>query len=54
MSDAVIFELDLQNPTTLQSLIRCKNMQNGDDISKYLPTTVYARMKQCKLFYMLF
>ncbi|KHN82174.1 Metalloprotease TIKI -like protein [Toxocara canis] len=44
-ANSIVFELDLHNPSTVETLMQCKNMPNGDDVSHYLPAKLYARLK---------
>uniref|UniRef100_A0A915C821 Metalloprotease TIKI homolog n=1 Tax=Parascaris univalens TaxID=6257 RepID=A0A915C821_PARUN len=44
-ANSIVFELDLHNPSTIETLVKCKNMPTGDDVSCYLPAKLYARLK---------
>ncbi|VDK41733.1 unnamed protein product [Anisakis simplex] len=44
-ANSIVFELDLHNVSTVETLMECKNMPNGFDVSQYLPTKLYARLK---------
>ncbi|KAH7713934.1 Protein C05G5.5 a [Aphelenchoides avenae] len=44
-ADSVVFELELQNPETIEALIKCKNLMGTRNLRDIIPTELYLRLK---------
>ncbi|KAI1725910.1 traB family domain-containing protein [Ditylenchus destructor] len=42
---SVVFELELQNPDTIETLLACKNLAQHETLKDVLPTKIYERIK---------
>uniref|UniRef100_A0A914X7K1 Metalloprotease TIKI homolog n=1 Tax=Plectus sambesii TaxID=2011161 RepID=A0A914X7K1_9BILA len=49
-AESVVFELDLYNPSTIESLNICKKLPLDEQLSDYLPKELYQRLEQHMLF----
>lgn len=49
--DSVVFELELQNPETIETLLRCKNLEGGQRLEYLVPSEVYDRLGECRMSY---
>uniref|UniRef100_A0A5S6QDP6 Metalloprotease TIKI homolog n=1 Tax=Trichuris muris TaxID=70415 RepID=A0A5S6QDP6_TRIMR len=45
-ADTVFLELDLNNPKTVQSLVRCQYLPEGEQLIDHLPPALFDRLKQ--------
>lgn len=47
-ADSIVFELKLHDPETIETLMRCKNLEDGMRIRDILPFDIYVKLKLCK------
>jgi hypothetical protein len=49
-AQAVVFELELQNPATIEQLMRCKDLSGSSRLGDLLPPQIMDRIRNCPYF----